>query len=160
MALNLPPKKTEAIKAKPQPEKIIETKKPTGPKLQLRNTEEIARQNETDIEFSVDNDLEFPKEFYEIEGFNAKLFEENIFQLAEELTVENPKIRSYLKDIMKNLHTYPELNHLLSDKQIGIFVEGMKRQKGIEISAKKPAQTSATKAIGNLSSEEILNLEF
>lgn len=154
----LAPKQTE------QEVKVIDPKKEDKPKpklkLKLNNTEALAQEEEVNIEFDPKDDLTFPKEFYEIEGFDANFFEQNVMQLGEELQKENPSIRSYLKHIMQNLHSYPEVNHLLNDKQLSLVVSGFKKQRGVEITAKKPSQTSAMKEMQKLTNAEILGAEW
>ena len=143
--------KEDPVKESIEETLLVESLKTETPKakpafvLTLDNTEAIAKQQETDISFDPAKDLGFSKEFYDIEGFNAEMFESNVMQLAEQLQEENPKIRGYLSHIMKNLHGYPSLNYLLSDKQLGLIVAGFKHQRKVEIAAPKPAKVSAAK---------------
>lgn len=103
------------------------------------------------------DDIEFPEDFYEIEGFNSKVFETNMTFLAEKLIKDDRDIKNYLFEIFKNLKQYPELTHLLTNKQIGMIVEGFKQMKQVEIKTTKPKKPTALKQLENVGIKSLLD---
>jgi hypothetical protein len=121
-----------------------ETSKSSG--LGLSLTKNLNKAVEEKVEKVTSEEIEsisFPKEFYEIPEFDAQQFEANVLNMANQLAMDDPDIKTYILEINRNLRQYPQLAHLLTDETRGLIFQGFKYVKKIEIVAKKPAKSSS-----------------
>lgn len=58
---------------------------------------------------------------------------ERLEKIEANLKSADPMLPVHLKNILKQLHTYEELVHLLKDEQITVLMEGMKKYRSIEL---------------------------
>ena len=94
-----------------------------------------------------------PEEASELDGLDADRFISTLQNLDAATFEKTPDIRTFCREIRKNLEQYPELTHILNDDQLGILVGGYLELKGIETAPKTKAAKAAvgTKTIAELS---------
>lgn len=75
---------------------------------------------------------------------------EKLLQLDSALKSQHPTYPVLLREIHKTLKAYPENVTLLSDEEIGVLVNGLKRQTSTEIAtvAIKNSKTKSIKSLG------------
>lgn len=74
--------------------------------------------------------------------------EQKLSLLESALKANDPQIAGHLKAILTQLHTFPELLHLLKPEDVGTVVAGIKVYRGVQLvsesvkkaAAKKPAK--------------------
>lgn len=103
--------------------------------------------------------VEFPERFYQVEGFDAKKFEQNMAVIHTKMEADDPDIGNYLLDIYQNLKKYPEVSTLLTNEQIGLIVNGFKTFKDEEIKISAPKKKPLVDFSGK-SDKEVLDMEF
>ena len=124
----------------------------TGVKLNLAKAlNSSAAQEDAPLKVLSPDEIEFPEEFYQVPDFDAERFESNMKSVAEEMLTSDPDIKTYLRDIVRNLKKFGQVPHMLSDEQIGLVVTSFQRIKNREIKASKPRPKA------NASVQKVLN---
>lgn len=76
-------------------------------------------------------------------------------QLQQKLTAYDPNMGALITEIHKQIITIPELCYVLTEQEIGQFVEANKRQMKIEIAAKpESGAKQVKKLIEDMSDED------
>lgn len=96
---------------------------------------------------------DMPSEASELDGLDADRFITTLQNLDAATFEKTPDIRTFCREIRKNLEQYPELTHILNDEQLGIIVGGYLELKGVETAPKTKAAKSAagTRKLADLS---------
>jgi hypothetical protein len=71
------------------------------------------------------------------------------------LNEKDPMMPLHLKNILKQMHTYEELVHLLDDEKIHILMEGMKKYKNIQLVKEITASPRGRKSLKNTSVDDL-----
>lgn len=99
-------------------------------------------------------------DFDAVEGLNVDMFMQNLETLETYLTDEVPDIASLQQYTHTNLRQYPELTHILSDKQVGVVVQGLAKRRNIEIVAPSngnKGKTNVKNLTRNMSESQLLD---
>lgn len=72
----------------------------------------------------------------ELIGFNTDAFLSNLQNLDAATVEKTPDIRTFSNAIRKNLEEYPELVHILNDRQLQIITSGVLTLAGVETAPK------------------------
>lgn len=78
---------------------------------------------------------------------------EKILQLQSQLLSQHPQLPKLLSEIHQTLKENPDCVTLLSDEEVGVIVNGLKKQTATEIAT--TALKSKTKSIKNISLEDL-----
>ena len=92
---------------------------------------------------------ELPEEVH-FEGFNVEQHLDDLKAIEHSLITDVPGLPMLMGRVMRNLHQYEELAHILSEEQIQVVVAAFAKRKGIEIVA-------PTKSTGSVKGRSIVN---
>lgn len=92
---------------------------------------------------------ELPEEVH-FEGFNVEQHLDDLKAIEQSLITDVPGLPMLMGRVMRNLHQYEELAHILSEEQIQVVVAAFAKRKGIEIVA-------PTKSTGSVKGRSIVN---
>lgn len=88
----------------------------------------------------------------------AKIAEADVLdrleKLEQALIATDPSIPVHLGSILKTLHTYEELIHLMDDAKIRVLMAGMLKHRKVEL-VKEAATSKSKKALGKTTVDDI-----
>ena len=74
--------------------------------------------------------------------------------LEKTLLTQDPQIPVHLNNILKTLHTYEELIHLLDDAAIKVLMDSMQKYRRVEL-VKEAATAKRSKSLGKTTLDDI-----
>lgn len=89
--------------------------------------------------------------------FDVLEFQSKISQLQSALLEAHPSMPVLLREIHNQIRKDPELVTIISEEEIGVIVNGLKKQTNTEIAAKttKTTKTTMKKQVANVSLDDI-----
>ena len=138
------------------------TVKPSTPKLggtkQLMPNKVAAQVNELSKAILDDEQSEAVNK---LEGLDADTMMEGLLQLEDYLLGDAPQMPTFMREIHRNLKQYPELTHILNEKQIGLVVQSIIKRKGVEVvtpsNPDAKGRTNVKNLTRNMSKDDIMN---
>lgn len=142
----------QAAKDKPPFEPETPKPKPASPMSMMKEIKEMVSVFPT----------EAWQETTELQDFDADRYLQDLQALERSLVEDVPGLPILMSSVMKNLRQYPELPHLLDDKQINVIVRAFCKRKNLEVVAPSKTGGKGGKSIATmtkgLSAHQILDM--